>query len=137
MIEDRKRRWVRRLQGYLLNPPAILFARLGLAPGYVLVETKGRRSGARRRTVVGMHLEGDTGFVVAEHGRHAGYVRNIQADPQVRVCLRGRWRPAVAHVLDSDDPEARLETFDRPTHAASVRRFGTALLTLRFELGPA
>ena len=133
---DRKLRWVRRLQRYLVNPPMKAITWLGLVPGQVLVETTGRRSGRRRRNVVGMHVEGDTGWVVAEHGRSAGYVNNIEARPDVRVRRSRRWMPARAEVVPDDDTAARLETFGRPSHASMVRRMGTDLLTLRFDLDP-
>lgn len=131
--DETKRRRVRLLQRYVLNPPVILATRLGLVPGCVLVETHGRRTGKRRITVVGMYVEDDSGWVVAEDGRGAGYARNIEADPAVRVCIRGRWRPARAVLLPDDDPEARLRAFGRPGHVAMVRRFGTDLLTVRFD----
>ena len=131
----RKRRRVRLLQRYVVNPPAKAAVWTGLVPGFVLVETTGRVTGRRRRNVVGMQLDGDTGWVVAEHGRHAGYVRNLVARPDVRVRLRGRWRRARATVVPDDDPGARLERFGRRAHAAAVRRFGTDLLTVRFDLG--
>jgi deazaflavin-dependent oxidoreductase (nitroreductase family) len=134
---ERKRRVVRFVQRYLLNPPTIFAVRTGFVPGYVLVETVGRRTGKRRRTVVGMHLERSTGWVVVEHGSHAGYVRNLTANPTVRVCLRGSWRTAHAEVVPEDDAEARLAGFSRPIHAATVRRFGTELLTVRFDFAPA
>lgn len=130
---EAKRKSVTRLQRYLLNPPVKVLVRLGLVPGYTLIETRGRRTGRRRRTVAGIHLDGGTGWVVAEH-RSSGYVRNIESDPHVRLCLRGRWREATAHLLPDDDPVARLETFGRRTHASNVRRFGTDLLTLRFDI---
>jgi deazaflavin-dependent oxidoreductase (nitroreductase family) len=131
--EDRaKRRRTRLLQRYVLNPPVKLAVWTGLVPGYVLVETVGRRSGKRRRNVVGMHVEGDTGWVVAEQGRHAGYVANLSATPGVRVRIRGRWRHARAHVLVDDDADARLAAFSK-SHAATVRRFGTDLTTIRFD----
>ncbi len=130
---ERKRTRVRRVQRYLLNPPAKAAVRLGLVPGYVLLETTGRRTGKRRHTVVGMRVEGTTGWVVAEHGRHAGYVHNIEGNPTVRVCRHGRWRTATAQIVPDDDPLARLDHFGR-THAATVRQFGTDLLTLRFQL---
>ena len=123
------------MQRHLLNPLTKPAAWTGLVPGYVLVETRGRVSGKRRRTVVGMRVDGDTGWVVAEQGRHAGYVRNIESAPEVRVRVRGRWRTARAVIVDEDDPEARLDTFGRRSHAAAVRRFGTELLTIRFDLG--
>jgi deazaflavin-dependent oxidoreductase (nitroreductase family) len=133
---ERKRRSVRFVQRYLLNPPAMLAVRFGLAPGYVLVETVGRRTGKRRRNVVGMQIEGSTGWVVAEQGSHAGYVRNIEASPSVRVYIRGRWRTARAQLMPEDDPQERLAGFGR-LHASSVRRFGTDLLTVRFDLASA
>jgi deazaflavin-dependent oxidoreductase (nitroreductase family) len=127
-----KRRRVRWIQRSLVNPPAKVAVWCGLVPGFVLVETTGRRSGKRRRTVVGMRTEGDTGWVVAEHGRHAGYVRNLEADPDVRVRVHRRWRPARARILDDDDPRARLASFGRRAHQAAVRRFGTDLLAIQF-----
>lgn len=136
--DSRKRRFrrTRLLQRYLLNPPLKLSAWAGLLPGHVLVETTGRRSGKRRRTVVGMNIDGDTGWVVAEHGRQAGYVRNLEADPNVRVRVGRAWRPARARIVAEDDPQARLDTFSRPSHVAAVRRFGTDLMSVRFDLTP-
>lgn len=124
------------MQRYLLNPPVKAAAWAGLSSGYVLVETRGRRTGRRRRNVVGMKIAGDTGWVVAEHGRRAGWVRNIEADADVSVRIGRRWRPARAEVVADDDPQARLDTFGS-SHAAAVRRFGTDLATVRFDLAPA
>ena len=113
-----KRRRVRWVQRYVVNPPAKVAVWAGLVPGFVLVETTGRRSGKRRLNVVGIRVEGDTGWVVAEYGRHAGYVSNLEAHPDVRV----RDPPPMAcgprHILDDDDPQARLDTFDRRAHEA-------------------
>ena len=67
---------------------------------------------------------------------HAGYVANLMATPGVRVRRRGRWHHARAHVLMEDDPEARLASFSK-SHAATVRRFGTDLTTIRFDFAPA
>jgi deazaflavin-dependent oxidoreductase (nitroreductase family) len=134
--QARKRKRVRLVQRYLLNPPVKLLVWVGLLPGHVLIETTGRRSRKRRRTVVGMHIEGDTGWVVAEQGRHAGYVRNLEADPNLRVRRGLRWHTARAQVVDDDDPQARLETFGRRRHAAAVRRLGTDLTTVRVDFLP-
>jgi deazaflavin-dependent oxidoreductase (nitroreductase family) len=134
---ERKRKNVRFLQRYVLNPPTMLAVRLGLVRGHVLIETFGHRTGKRRRNVVGMQIEDSTGWVVAEQGLHAGYVRNIEANPRVRVCVRGKWRTAVARIVGDDDAQARLDSFGRPGHAANVRRFGTDLLTVRFDFAGA
>lgn len=104
-------------------------------PGYALPETTGRTSGRERRTPVGDGLEGDTFWIVAEHGRRAAYVRNIGADPHVRVRVRGRWRSGTAHVMPEDDPRERQRKLShRPSrrlNAAAVRALGTELLSVR------
>jgi deazaflavin-dependent oxidoreductase (nitroreductase family) len=128
-----RRRRIVFLQRYLLNPPMKVAVWLGLVPGHMLVETTGRVSGNARRTVVGCHRVGETLWVVAEQGRHAGYVRNLEANPQVRLRLGRRWRPASAHIVDADDPVARLRHFS-DAHARIVHRVGTALLSVRFDL---
>lgn len=76
-------------------------------------------------------------WIVAEQGHHAGYVRNIDANPQVRVRLRGRWLTGEGQALDGDDPEQRLESFGRAGHARLVRAAGTALLTVKIHLNEA
>jgi len=131
-----RRRRIRWFQRYLLNPPVHLLVRSGLVPGYVLLETLGRKTGKRRRTVVGVHFDdhGGPGWIVAEQGRYASYVRNVAACPEVRVCRHGRWRPARVTVLPDDDAQARLDSFHRRSHAAVIRRFGTDLTTLRLDL---
>lgn len=134
--DARKRHLVRLLQRYLLNPPAKLLVWLGVVPGHALIETRGRRTGKRRRTVVGIQIEDGTGWIVAEQGRHAGYVRNLRSDPHVRVRLGGRWREGSAEIVADDDPQARLDSFGRRTHASAVRRFGTELMTVRVVLAP-
>ena len=141
-----KQRVVRRLQKYLLNPPIRLLLALELTPpGYALLETTGRVSGQRRRTPIGNGLVDSTFWLIAEHGRHAGYVRNLEADERVRVKvrrgLRFAWQPGAAHVLDGDDPIARQRTLSRghPTrrmNAWAVRALGTDLLTIRIDLEP-
>jgi deazaflavin-dependent oxidoreductase (nitroreductase family) len=129
-----RRRRVMLLQKYVLNPPTKLAVYLGLVPGHALIEAIGRKSGKRRRTVVGVHEEGESLWVVAEQGRHAGYVRNVEANPRVRIRLRGRWRSATGHILDADDPIKRVQSFGRDRHARLVMSAGTSLLTLRFDL---
>src|SRR4051794_16415296 len=106
---------------------------LGLVPGHMIVETTGRLSGKRRRTVVGCHEDGDALWVVAEQGRSPGYVRNLEAKPDARLRVARRWRPATAHIVEADDPLARLDHFPAG-HARIVQRAGTALLSLRFDL---
>jgi len=134
---DRKRRIVTALQVRLLNPPIRALAARGLAPGVALLQTTGRKSGEPRRTPVtnGLDKASDTFWIVAEQGRKAAYVRNIEADARVRVRVGARWRSGVAHVLDGDDTRARQRDMPR-IHAATVRAMGTELVTVRIDLEP-
>jgi deazaflavin-dependent oxidoreductase (nitroreductase family) len=134
---DRKRRLVTALQVRVLNPPIRALAARGLMPGVALLETIGRKSGQPRRTPVSNGFDPKTNmfWIVAEMGRKAAYVRNIEADPRVRVRVRGRWRSGVAHVLDGEDPRARLRSISR-LNASGVRALGTDLLVVRVDLEP-
>ncbi|WP_099020716.1 nitroreductase/quinone reductase family protein [Mycolicibacterium palauense] len=121
-----KRDVVHAVQRYLINP-------VGRRLPTTMIETVGRTSKKPRRTNVGGTLDGDTFWIVAEHGEHADYVKNIKADPAVRLRLRGRWRTGTAHLLPDDDPMQRLR--DQPTsNSAVVRALGTELLTVRVDL---
>lgn len=134
---DGKRKLVTTLQVRLLNPPIRALAARGLAPGVALLETTGRRSGEPRRTPVSFGLERgtDTFWIVAEMGRKAAYVRNIEADPRVRIRLRRGWRRGTAHIIGEADARARLRTLSR-LNAAGVCAMGTDLLVIRVDLDP-
>ena len=130
-----KRRISTFLSAKLLNPVVRLAARLGLPlPIVVILETRGRRSGEPRRVPVGKALDGDTLWVVAEHGRRAAYVRNIQADPRVRVRVGRRWRTGTAHVLSDDDWRERQRRMPNRLNSAVVRAMGTDHVTVRVDL---
>jgi deazaflavin-dependent oxidoreductase (nitroreductase family) len=142
-----KLRIVGALHRYLFNPPVRLLLSKGFVPrSYALLETTGRKSGLPRVTPVGNGLTGDTFWLVAEHGRKASYVRNIEANPRVRVKIQSgflcsRWRTGTAHLLDDDDPRERqrlLASGDlgRRLNAMVVRATGTDLLTVRIDLEP-
>jgi deazaflavin-dependent oxidoreductase (nitroreductase family) len=132
----RKRRLVTLFQRSVLNPAMRAIAAVGIGPPAIaLLETRGRRTGKPRTTPVGNGLEaaGDRFWIVAEHGLHSGYVKNIQADPRVRVKVGRRWRTGTAHLLAEDDPLRRQDSMPRG-NARMVRRFGTDLLTVRIDL---
>ncbi|MFI6354295.1 nitroreductase/quinone reductase family protein [Streptomyces sp. NPDC050743] len=124
---DRKHRVVTAFQRHIANP---LNRRL---PFQTLLETTGRSSGLPRQTPVGGRKVGDSFWLVSEFGYKSQYVRNIQADPSVRVRLAGRWHHGTAHLLPDDDPVARLRALPR-FNSAAVRAFGTDLLTVRVDL---
>ncbi len=133
-----KRRLVRLLQKYVVNPPMKAMLSLGaLPPTHAILETIGRTTGTPRRNPVGNGLsdEGRTFWIVAEHGRDAGYVKNLAANPRVRLKIGRHWRTGTAEILpDDDDPHERLKAIGRPVNGAMVRAMGTTLLTIRITL---
>jgi deazaflavin-dependent oxidoreductase (nitroreductase family) len=139
-----KRRVVQFFQKYAFNPPIKLLFALGIAPpGYALLETTGAKTGKQRRVPVGNGLVGNEFWIVAEHGRKAAYVRNIERNPRVRVKVRDsnglRWHEGDGRVLTDDDPRARQKWLagkapGAAKNAAAVRFFGTELLTVRINL---
>ena len=132
-----KRTFTTALGRRVVNPIVKAAVERGLAPpSYAILETTGRTSGRPRRTPVGNGLDGDTFWIVAEHGRRAAYVRNLEADPRVRVKVRGGWREGVAHVMPDDDARERQRTIGLRLNAFVVRAMGTELLTVRVDLAP-
>jgi deazaflavin-dependent oxidoreductase (nitroreductase family) len=125
-------RFTKPFQRRVLNPVVRRLVERGLLRGWAVVETTGRRSGEPRRTPVGYRRDGDTVWVVAEFGTRAQWVKNVEAEPHVRVCLRGRWHDGTAHPLPDDDARARLP---RTLNSVAIRAVGTQLLTVRIDLG--
>ena len=137
---DTKRRLASGTAKYVVNPVVRGLFRLGLpAPGTAILETTGRKSMRPRRNPVTNGLDHGTFWIVAEHGRRASYVRNIEANPHVRVRVGRRWRAGTARVVPDDDPRERLR-YIAARHpiarlsTATVRLMQTDLLTIRIEL---
>jgi deazaflavin-dependent oxidoreductase (nitroreductase family) len=99
-----------------------------------LLETTGRKSGQTRVTPVGNGLRGDVFWIVTEHGWASAYVKNIQADPHVRVKVGRRWRSGTAHILPDEDPYERMKALGRGLNDSAVRLVGTEHLVIRVDL---
>jgi deazaflavin-dependent oxidoreductase (nitroreductase family) len=141
---ERRRETKRRLSTgaakYVFNPIVRALFRLGLpAPGTAILETIGRKSGRPRRNPVTNGLDDGMFWIVAEHGRRASYVRNIEANPSVRVRIGRRWRAGTARLVPDDDPRERLRRIASRhpiarLSTATVRLMQTDLLTIRIDL---
>ena len=134
-----------RLQKSVINPlDKLAFALRTPPPGDALLETTGRRTGQRRVTPVCDCLEGDTFWIVAQGGRGADYVQNIEADPRVRVkgsLSDSDWRAGTAHILDEDEPEERVRILGRGNRwrrlcLEASASMSTSPLTVRVDLDP-
>jgi len=135
--KDTKRRLTKATTVKLVNPVVRGLLERGLFPRtHALLETKGRKSGLRRRVPIGNGLRGDQFWIVTEYGNSADYVKNIRKDPRVRVKVGRTWREGTAHVLADDDVQERFRTLRRPVNDALVRAVGTEQLTIRIDLDP-
>jgi deazaflavin-dependent oxidoreductase (nitroreductase family) len=131
------------LEKYLSNPGMRFALVTGIAPrGFALIETTGRRTGQRRLTPVGNGLDGDVFWLISEHGVRSAYVKNLLADPHVRVKVGRRWHKGRATCLPDDDARRRRTDLDR-RNGASGRLNGKFFdasasepMTIRIDLEP-
>jgi len=115
MAEDLRDRLTKFFQGHVANP---VMRRL---PIQTLLETTGRKSGQPRRTPLGGSRVGDQFWFVSEFGDKSQYVKNIKANPNVRVRLRGSWHNGVAHLVPDDDAREGSGHCRSSTASASAR----------------
>lgn len=143
-------RWLP-VQNRVVNPLVGALVERGLGPPtFALLETVGRRTGRRRRVVVANGLQGDTFWLIAGLGDRAAYVRNLRANPRVRVIARPAWirdgvrlqsRTGTAHPLPDDDTRARHRQLGvgRPGYRLDgillrTLAAGRPMLTIRIDL---
>ena len=118
-------------QRHVANPVGRRVARF--LNSQAVLETIGRKSGLPRQTPIGGRRRGSSYWIVSEFGRKSQFVRNIMANPAVRLQIRGTWFTGTATILDDDDPRERLR--DLPwLNGLLVRTVGSDLLTIRVDL---
>lgn len=124
--------------------------------GYGVLTTTGRKTGKRRRKCVPIR-DGEKVYLVSLPGRYSSWFRNIQAQPQVKVRMRGGTFEGVAReITDPEEYEAgkaiycaSLNLFDRPMYRnhrrgrptperirALLERWFTVCTPLVIELSP-
>lgn len=115
----------------IARAPIVLY-RLGLGGllgrRFVLLEHRGRRSGLIRQVVLEtLSTEQDMIHVVSGYGWSAQWLRNVRADPRVRVtCGWARPRGARAVILPPDEAVSVLDDY-RQRHPLAARVLGSAL----------
>ena len=80
---------IRTLRGY--------FSR---APGWVLLTTRGRRTGLPREVLLPCARTDDEIVVISTYGTRSDWIRNIRKDPRVQVTAGGRSVPARAEIVE-------------------------------------
>ena len=102
---------------FLMRAPILIYkARAGalLTSRLLMLEHIGRKSGARRYVVLEVvdHPTPDTYVVPSGFGTKAQWVRNIQANPRVRVYVGSHApAPATARVLEPDEADRILAAY--------------------------
>jgi deazaflavin-dependent oxidoreductase (nitroreductase family) len=131
------------LEKSVFNPLVRVALHFGIAPrAFALLETTGRRSGQRRLTPVGNGIDGEVFWVVSEHGRRSDYVKNLIANPSVRVKVSRHWYRGTAVVIDDDDAHARRRRLDEANgfigraDGVIFRASASVPVTVRIDLHP-
>ena len=119
---------------WLLGLPVCLYGvGLGWLLGgrFLLLEHTGRKTGATRRTVVeAVDRDRDSGtyYVVAGWGERSQWLRNVEAEPRIRVTVGRRTLAAIAERLSVDEGERVLAEYARQHRvvaSAMFRIFGS------------
>ncbi len=80
----------------------------GLGQTYVLLHTRGAKTGAERTTPLLATKSGDRVVVVASKAgapQHPAWFHNLRAHPEVELTFRGRRRPMRARVAEGEERE--------------------------------
>jgi deazaflavin-dependent oxidoreductase (nitroreductase family) len=100
-------RLIRPLQGGLVRVLRRYFER---APGWVLLTTKGRKTGLPREVLLPCERSGDELIVISTYGRRSDWIRNIQSNSEVRITCAGWVLPAQAEIVDELEAKRSLVT---------------------------
>lgn len=130
---SRRRLWIRRvMRRYWSITNPVIRPLAGRVPWWVLVETRGWRSGTGRRVPVAAGpTDGSALWLIAVHGDRAHWVRNIRHDPKVRLRRGRKWHDAVATIQPFDP--GLLATFNAYARAGP-RLVGIDPVLVRLEL---
>ncbi|NEW29253.1 nitroreductase/quinone reductase family protein [Nocardia cyriacigeorgica] len=105
-----------------------------IVPFWVVLETTGRQSGLPRRKPLARGItDGEQMLLVSVHGRRADWVRNIEADPRVRLRTGLRWRSGIASIEPLTPQQlARFNSYIRSA-AARFAMDGTEQVLVRID----
>ena len=126
------------------------------APGWVLLTTRGRRTGLPREVLLPCARTNSDIIVISTYGTRSDWFRNLRKDPRVEVTARGRRVPGHAEIVDdvfhkraivSANPffpaapfgplNALARTVLRPPTVAALRRWVTPRPVVVIRLVPA
>ena len=83
--------------------------------GFGVLTTTGRRTGKTRRKCIRAIRRGDRVYIVAI--RQSAWLRNVEADPSVRLRIRGGTFAGVARALRADEQADATAAYCESVHA--------------------
>ena len=90
------------------------------SPHWVLLTTRGRKTGLPREVLLPCAREGDRVLVISTYGWRSAWIRNVEACRDVEVTVRGE-KVAHSRMERRGLPEPR-ERFRAPSHLYFMRR---------------
>jgi deazaflavin-dependent oxidoreductase (nitroreductase family) len=97
---------IRSLQGFIVRVLRRYFER---APGWVLLTTRGRKTGLPREVLLPCERVSDgTMFVISTYGNRSDWIRNIRRDPAVRISCAGWVFDARAEIVEDEAAKEAL-----------------------------
>lgn len=115
--------------GRILSALQLPFFMLLPPRGFGILTTTGRKSGKKRRKCVRAIRDGNKVYLVSLRGRYGAWFRNLQAEPRVRLRIRGGTFEGIAReITEPGEYEAgkavycgTVNPFDRLEHRAHRR----------------
>ena len=100
-------RGLRGVHAFLIRTLRGYFTR---APGWVLLTTRGRKTGLPREVLLPCTRFDGTILVMSTYGGRSDWIRNLRRDPRVQVTGAGRVLPARAEVVEDLSRKQALVT---------------------------
>jgi deazaflavin-dependent oxidoreductase (nitroreductase family) len=78
------------------------------APGWVLLTTRGRKTGLAREVLLPCERWQDALLVISTYGWRSHWIRNLEQDPRVQVTCAGWVQPGRAEIVEEPDAKRSL-----------------------------
>ena len=109
--------FIPRMMSRIQKPVTRRFRRqIERSPNWVLLTTKGRKTGLPREILLPCARVGDSVMVISTYGRSSNWMKNLAQDPDVRITIDGATVRARAEIIDDLAHKQKLVT-DHPFFA--------------------
>jgi len=88
-------------------------------PGFGVITTTGSRTGKTRRKCIRAIRRGNEAYIVSIAGAHAAWLKNIRANPNVRLRIRGGTFTGIARELsETAETQTAMDAYCGTVHSA-------------------